>query len=1140
MLFQIRWVLLFFSFISTLASAQVVDNFSDGNFTVNPIWAGDSSQFIVNTAFQLQTNNTIAGASYLSTPSYTTSLNNTEWSFYIKQSFAPSSSNYGRVYLSSNQTNLEGSLNGYYLQFGETLSNDAVELFRQTGTTSTSVCRGVNGQIAASFAISVRVIRDAIGVWKLYVDPTGGISYVMEAAGTDNTYTTSNYFGVATVYTSSNGQNFYFDNFYNGPIVIDITPPAIVSSTIISSTQLDVLFSEAVDTTTAQTLTNYSADNGLGNPAIAIRDAVNFSLVHLTFATSFTNGLLNTLTVSNIQDLSANVMLTTTANFTYIVAPTAAYKDIIINEIMADPTPQVNCPAVEFIELYNRSTNNYNLYGWKFTDNVSTATLGNVTLSANQYLIICNTSDTALFIGYGNYMGVSSFPSLNNSGDHLYIKDNTLAYIDSVIYSDTWYQDAVKKNGGWTLELINPNASGNCPVSSNWIASTNINGGTPGFQNSVYSILADITHPIITGISIMDSTHIYICFSKPIDAASISIASNYTINRGIGAAIADTVNSTFTCVYLTLSYSLINSSTYIITLTNITDCLGNSLLIDTASVSFYKVKPFDVVINEIMADPDPPVNILPNDEYVEMYNRTLFPINLNNWTFTSGTTTRTIINATIAPHGYMVLTTPAAVPFFFSNININGIISFPTLNNTGQTLILKSAEGAIISTVSYTDNWYQNTYKKNGGWSLEQIDPNNPCAGLSNWRASESAAGGTPGTINSINAVNSDNTPPQILRASVISSDSILLFFNEPIDSTTMLNPIIYSINNGIGNPIIVKPIAPDFSNILLALATSLQAGIIYSISVNNTITDCIGNSLGLDNTARFALPVQAKPNDIVINEILADPNVGGVDYVEIYNRSQKVIDLKTIILSEFDTVNNIITSPKVITSQGYLIFPADYLLLSANGNSVKNQYNTTNPKGFIDLTSMISMNIASGTVCLSTATDIIDNFTYNADMQFALLNVTKGVSLERIDFNRISQDRTNWHSAAQDIGFGTPSCKNSQYNYAGETDNAIEINPEIFSPDDDGYNDIVNINYHFDTPGFVANINIYDSKGGLIKHLIQNELLGIKGTFSWDGINEEREKSRIGIYIIYFEVFDLSGTVKHYKKTCVLGGKLR
>ena len=84
-----------------------------------------------------------------------------------------------------------------------------------------------------------------------------------------------------------------------------------------------------------------------------------------------------------------------------------------------------------------------------------------------------------------------------------------------------------------------------------------------------------------------------------------------------------------------------------------------------------------------------------------------------------------------------------------------------------------------------------------------------------------------------------------------------------------------------------------------------------------------------------------------------------------------------------------------------------------------------------------------------------------------------------------------------------------------------------------------MNINYHFDVPGYTANITIFDSKGQVVKPLIQNELLGIKGTFSWDGINADHEKARIGIYIIYFEVFDLEGDVRHYKKTCVLGGKL-
>lgn len=1132
-----RSLFLSFLFITSFVTAQVTDNFTDGDFTTSPVWSGDATEFIVNTSQQLQLNNTIAGASYLSTPSPASSLNNIEWRFYIKQTFAPSSSNYGRVYLASDQANLEGSLNGYYLQFGEALSNDAVELFRQTGLTSTSVARCTNGQIAASFAIGVKVTRNASGVWSLYVDVAGGTAYAFEISGTDNTHTTTNFFGVASVYTVGNITKFYFDDFYNGAIVVDVTPPSIVSSTVISSTQVDVLFSENVDLATSQTLTNYSANNSLGNPTVALRDAVNLSLVHLTFATAFTSGLANTLTVTNVKDFNSNAITTANTIFTYFISSLPSFKDVIITEIFADPSPQLGLPAVEFIEIYNRSINTINLNGWKFTDGSSTATLSSYNLSANQYLIICSLADTASFTPFGNRMGVSSFPSLNNTGDKIYLKDNTLAFIDSVGYSDAWYQDATKKAGGWSLELINPNSGVNCLESTNWIASNNVGGGTPGTQNSVYSIAADVTAPTISSVTVVDSIHINVCFSEAMDATQISVLTNFNISNGIGTPTADTANSTLTCAALTLGTPLVSSTTYTLTLTNMADCSGNALNPAFINFSAQDVPAFGVVINEIMADPDPVVG-LPNHEYAELYNKTAFPINLTNWSITIGTTIKVFPNITILADSFLVLTSSAALPDFASTIATVGFSSF-SLTNSEQTLTLKNPQGAVISTVSYSDQWYQDAIKKNGGWSLEQIDPNNPCGGTTNWSASNNPLGGTPGTLNSINSSNPDNTPPEVLRVAVIATDTIQVYFNEALDSTTMLNLAIYSIDNSLGSPIQLSPIAPDFKSVRLALSGALQIGTIYTITVNNAITDCAGNPVGLENTARFALPEPALPNDIVINEILVDPKTGGVDFVEIYNRSSKVIDLNTMTISQYDTVNNVLTSIYAISSESYLIFPQEYLVLSEDGSIVKSHYNTTNPKGFLDVDNLPTMSISGGTVCLATNSAIIDLLKYYDYMQFALLSITKGVSLERIDFNRPTQDLTNWHSAAQDIGFATPAYKNSQYNDAGETDDAIEITPEVFSPDEDGFNDIVNINYHFDTPGFVGNITIFDSKGRLVRNLVRSELLGLKGTYSWDGITDDREKARIGIYVIFFEVFDLSGNVKQYKKTCVVAGKI-
>src|SRR5574337_268948 len=103
-------------FLCSLLNAQITDNFSDGDFTNNPTWSGDVSQYTVNASFQLQLNNTIADTSYLSFPS--PFINNAEWDFWVRENFAPSDNNNCRIYLVSDVTNLEGPVNGYYIRMG--------------------------------------------------------------------------------------------------------------------------------------------------------------------------------------------------------------------------------------------------------------------------------------------------------------------------------------------------------------------------------------------------------------------------------------------------------------------------------------------------------------------------------------------------------------------------------------------------------------------------------------------------------------------------------------------------------------------------------------------------------------------------------------------------------------------------------------------------------------------------------------------------------------------------------------------------------------------------------------------------------------------------------------------------------------
>ena len=1142
-MFRTLYILLAF-FIFNTTYSQVLENFSDGDFTANPIWSGDNADFIINTSQQLQLNiqPAAAGASYLSTTNNMPSLSDMEWKCSAKQTFSASSSNYGRVYLVSDQANLEGPLNGYYLQFGEAGSTDAIELFQQTGTTSTSVCRGTNGQIASSFSVAVKVTRNTVGLWSLYVDATGGTNYVLESTGTNTTYSTSQFFGVSTLYTSSNSNKFFYDDFSVAPIAVDIIPPTIVSSSVISNTQLDVLFNEPLEITSAQNASNYLANNSLGNPNTATRDVSNFSLVHLSFTTPFTNATVNTLTVSNVQDIALNAITSATTNFTYLAPVTVGYKDIVINELFPDPSPVINLTNAEFVELYNRSSNTFNLNGLKLADSYTAtgATLGNYVMPPNSYVIICPIADTAQFtaLGYMNKLGVSSFPSLNNTGDNIYLKTNAGIFIDSVNYKDTWYQDAVKKNGGYTLEQINPNINVNCSQVNNWIGSSDADGGTPGFVNSVYSLAPDIIAPKISSVSVIDSLHISVCFDDAIASSQLSLASNYTIT-GVSSATLATATSGNMCVTLSLSNKLINATNYTITIGGITDCSGNVLSPNTKTFSCYTAKPYDVVINELMPDPDPSIS-LPNEEYVELKNRTNFSINLKNWSFSSLTTSKKLPDITIAPNGYVVLVGSGVANPFLANFGIvvYEVASFPSLLNDGTTLTLRDTNNVVVSSISYSSSWYNDVNKADGGWSLEQIDANNPCGGQSNWHASTHPNGGTPAYPNSVAATNPDNSSPTLDRVIVVTADTIALLFTEPLDSATLSNPMNYTFDNGLTAPTYVKAIAPEFKKVILKLSSPIQLGTIYNVTALSGISDCVGNAL-INGSLPFALPEAPAPNDVVINEILFDPNTGGVDFVELYNRSSKTINLKDLRIGSMDTLTSILKDTEIITDEGYLLFPEKYVAISENGTSVKQQYLTPNPKGFLDVVDLPSMNTDDDVVTLSDANfNVIDNFKYTAKMHFPLLVNTKGVSLERIDFNRATDDRTNWNSAAEAVGFATPAYQNSQYLKA-DGGSGVSIPNPLFSPDNDGYNDVLNISYKLDEPGKAANVYIYDSKGRQVRYLIRNEQLAQDGTLSWNGINDDNEKAPIGIYIVYVELFNLSGKVNKYKLSCTLAGKL-
>ncbi len=911
----------------------------------------------------------------------------------------------------------------------------------------------------------------------------------------------------------------------------DNTSPELIALGIISSNEIKLTFSEPIN---AGLLENkIFTINNEQNPTSFSLNSDNTE-IELTFTQHFSEGEENLLTIQQIVDECDNVSNTISRSFTYFVA---GENDIVINEIMIDPTPVVGLPEVEYIELFNTTEFPVDITDWTIKVGKTEKVLPSLSIDAKGYLLITSNAGVPELKKYGKTIGLLSSSALTNSGNQIVLRDKNGQMINQIAYTSSWYYDSEKDNGGWSIEKIDANR--NCGAQYNWKASVNEKGGTPGEKNSVAEENQDNTKPEILHVNIVNANTLQITFSEVTDESDRTNPDNYAVDNEIGKPKTIFSYEGFPeTVYLTFQTNFVFDLSYNITVEGIRDLCGNEMDKANFKATYYAIHQFDVVINEIMEDESPTIH-LPKYEYIELYNRTEHDIDLSNWTLETSGKKISLPSASISSKGYLILCKSKAVSEFEKYGQTLGLDDFVSLKNSSGTLILRDLNDKLISLIEYSELWHTDSYKAEGGWSLERIDANNPQSTSENWVSSNDPNGGTPGKQNSVAAENPDLIVPKLSRAVFLSESSILLYFTESVKGSDLSEVLTYTIDNQIGNPVSVAVVAPYDNSVQLFFNTKFEENILYTISVSGEITDWSGNIYQTGGTVLCAIPHTPQSQDIVINEVLFNPKSGGVDYVEIYNRSKGVIDLSDVRLASKDETGKIKTV-ETITSVSYLFFPEQYLVLTKNPEIVKSHYSTENPDNFLAMKSLPSFPDKKGRVVLiDISENTIDDFAYTDDMHHKLLSDKNGVSLERVNFNRPTNELSNWHSASEASGYGTPGYKNSQYNDATASGSNFTIVNEMFSPDNDGYQDQLLISYKYDQPGYTANLKIYDSNGVLVKHLINNELLGTEGMFAWDGIDDNNEKAKIGIYIIYFEIFDLKGNVEKTKKICVVAGKL-
>jgi hypothetical protein len=541
----------------------------------------------------------------------------------------------------------------------------------------------------------------------------------------------------------------------------------------------------------------------------------------------------------------------------------------------------------------------------------------------------------------------------------------------------------------------------------------------------------------------------------------------------------------------------------------------------------------DVTISEIMAAPAPAVG-LPEVSYIELHNRLPLAVPLSGWKMMYNAVTGNIGASVIPPHGYLILCAAAAVEdmrVFGDVVNVSYLSS---LTRSGKTLQLVTGEGQLLARVTYADRWIPDESKRAGGWSLEKIDLDNLSETPANWTVSADLRGGTPGTPNAAQAPNPDTEPPLVTDLHMLDAQTLSLTFNELFDTTAAVNTLCYTLDNGVGHPQHASMVAGAPLQVALRFAAPFTQGIVYGLTLSAPFRDLAGNIPG-EAACLFGHLFTPLPGDVVINEALFNPPPNGADFVEIYNTSGKIFDLRQLKLANRDKSNAVAAIQSV--SQPHYLYPRDYAVFTADLEAVQRFYSVPFPEKVAELKSLPSYPDAEGCIVLLNENDeLVDEFLYSEKMHSGFIANPEGISLERVNPAVTAAERANWQSAAQDAGFATPTFRNSQFNdRAANRAQAFSLRHTTFSPDGDGYQDVLFIDYSLPSDGYEASLTVYDIQGRVVRSLGKNVWLGLSGALSWDGTRDNGQRALSGLFIVLIQCYDVRGNVSVYKLPCAI-----
>ncbi len=533
-------------------------------------------------------------------------------------------------------------------------------------------------------------------------------------------------------------------------IETDVVYETKVASVVPDGSALVVEFTVPVDSAAATDRLHYEVSEA-GRPVAAI--LTDPQTARLVFASSFAPQTVYTLAVQGLLDQDRDIIPASQHAFGQGEAP--AYNQLLITEVMADPTPTVGLPEVEYVELFNASDQLLSTRGLRFSDASTTAVLPTTFLAPQEYVLLADESGGEALSPYGRVIFAKQLPSLNSSGDSLRLTNEQGQDIFALAYADDWYNDAEKRGGGWSLEMVDTQRP--CGEQDNWTASVDPAGGTPGRPNSVQQANPDRFGPEVVRAVAVSDTVVHVLFSERLDKGS-TLSAEIVLSDGLGVRSVRWLAGQ-KGVAVTVHKALQTGVIYSVTVQGVTDCSGNLISEAQATTTFVLPEaavPGDILLSELLFHPRNG-----GEKFVELYNHSRKYIDLKHWSLAnlsddSLTNVKSISDDhyVLPPSTYVALTeNPVTLKADYpatDEEHLQKVAALPSLPADQGTVVLLDPAQKEMQRFDYSSDFHHPLLVNKKGVSLERITWDGPANDAASWQsAAQTANYATPGYRNS-------------------------------------------------------------------------------------------------------------------------------------------------------------------------------------------------------------------------------------------------------------------------------------------------------------------------------------------------------------------------------------------------------